>query len=54
MKKKKTKKAAAPMAATTTAKSWGLGAVSGKGGKTTNHAIQESMFQRELREAGKL
>lgn len=41
MKKKKTKKAAAPMAATTTAKSWGLGAVSGKGGKTTNCTVPE-------------
>ena len=40
-------------AATTTSKDWGLGAISGKGGKTTNHEIQESMFQREMREQKK-
>ena len=41
------------VAATTTSKDWGLGAISGKGGKTTNHEIQETMFQRELREMNK-
>lgn len=32
---------------------WGYKGCAGKGGKTTNHAIQESMFQRELREMNK-
>lgn len=41
------------IAATTTSKNWGFGAISGKGGKTRNHEIQESMFQRELREMNK-
>ena len=39
--------------ATTTSKDWGLGPVPCKGGKTTNHEIQESMFQREMREQKK-
>ena len=41
------------VAATTTSKDWGLGPVPCKGGKTTNHEIQETMFQRELREMNK-
>ena len=53
MKKNRIKKAAAPMAATTTAKDWGFGAVAGKGGKTTNSLIGDTMFHRELKEAGK-
>lgn len=53
-KQKKIKRAAKrDIAATTCAKDWGLGPVSGKGGKTKNHSIQESMFQRELREMNK-
>ena len=52
MKKRKNKRTR-DIAATTTSKDWGLGAISGKGGKTTNHEIQESMFQREKREQKK-
>ena len=39
--------------ATTTARSWGFGAVSGKGGRTTNSEIGETMIHREMKEAGK-
>lgn len=53
MKKKKIRKPAAIMAATTTSKDWGFGPVSGKGGKTCNGDIGEGMIHRELKEAGK-
>lgn len=53
-KQRKTKRTVnRDIAATTTSKNWGFGAISGKGGKTLNHEIQESMFQRELRELNK-
>lgn len=53
-KQRKTKRAVnKDIAATTTSKNWGFGAISGKGGKTRNHEIQETMFQRELREMNK-
>lgn len=38
-KHKRIKPATRGMAATTTAKDWGFGPVSGKGGKTTNNEI---------------
>ena len=48
-KQRKTKRAVnKDIAATTTSKNWGFGDISGKGGKTRNHEIQETMFQREL------
>ena len=49
MKKKKTRKAA-PMAATTTSRDWGHGPVAGKGGKTTNSGIGDTMIHRELKD----
>lgn len=49
MKKRRNRKASG-MAATTTAKDWGFGPVSGKGGKTTNSDIGEGMIHRELKE----
>lgn len=53
-KKRRTKRATYwGMAASTTAKDWGFKPVPGKGGKTTNHEIQESMIQREMREMNK-
>lgn len=36
--------------ATTTSKSWGFVPVPNKGGNTTNCAIPDSIFQRELKE----
>ena len=53
MKKKRTRKAAGIMAATTTAKDWGFGPVPCKGGKTTNSLIGDTMFHREMKDAGK-
>ena len=51
MKKKRIKKAKTwDIAATTTSWDWGVKPVPGKGGRTQNHEIQESMFQREMRE----
>lgn len=42
MKKKRTKRASYwGMAANTTSKDWGFWPVSGKGGKTRNHEIQD-------------
>ena len=53
-KKRRTKRASYwGMGATTTAKDWGFGPIPGKGGKTQNHEIQESMIQREMREQKK-
>ena len=53
-KKRRTKRASYwGMAARTTAKDWGFGPVPGKGGKTMNHEIPESISQRELKERGK-
>ena len=53
-KHSKTKRAVnKDIAATTTSKKWGFGAISGKGGQTRKHEIQENMFQRELREMNK-
>ena len=52
MKKKKIKKDAL-VAATTTSKDWGFGPVAGKGGKTTNSSVGDTMFHREMKEAGK-
>lgn len=49
MKKKRNRKAA-PMAATTTSKDWGFGPVAGKGGKTTNSAVGDTMIHRELKD----
>ena len=53
-KKRRTRRATYwGMAANTTSKDWGFGPVSGKGGSTRNHEIQESMIQREMREQKK-
>ena len=54
MKKKKFKhKAQGQIGATTTSKDWGFGPVAGKGGKTTNSAVGDTMIHREMKEAGK-
>lgn len=53
MKKKRKTRRSAVMAATTTAKDWGFGPVSGKGGKSINSEISERTFHRELKEAEK-
>ena len=51
MRKKKTRKPAGGiMAATTTSKDWGHGPVAGKGGKTTNGGIGDTMIHRELKD----
>lgn len=50
MKKKRTKKPSGIMAATTTSKDWGHGPVAGKGGKTTNSSIGDTMIHRELKD----
>ena len=53
-KKRRTKRAAyCSNAATTTSADWGFGHVSGKGGKTQNTLIGETMIHRELKEAKK-
>ena len=52
MKKRRSKKASV-MGATTTAKDWGFGPVAGKGGRTRNSLIGETMFHREMKEAKK-
>lgn len=49
-KKERTLQSRLDMAATTTSWDWGFKPVPGKGGKTQNHEIQESMIQREMRE----
>lgn len=53
MKKKRRTRRSAVMAATTTAKDWGFGPVSGKGGRTINSDIGGHTFYRELKENGK-
>lgn len=50
MKKKRNRKAAAGIGATTTSKDWGHGPVAGKGGKTTNSGIGENMIHREIKD----
>lgn len=50
MKKKRTRKPSGIMAATTTSRDWGHGPVSGKGGKTRNSDIGETMIHRELKD----
>ena len=51
MKKKRTRKPAGGiMAATTTSRDWGHGPVAGKGGKTTNSGIGDTMIHRELKD----
>ena len=52
MKKRYNKKTAV-MGATTTAKDWGFGPVAGKGGKTQNSLIGDTMIHREMKEAKK-
>ena len=53
-KKRRTRRATYwGMAATTTSRDWGHGPVAGKGGKTTNSGIGDTMIHRELKEAGK-
>ena len=55
MKKQRKNKRAVnkDIAATTTSKDWGFGPVSGKGGKTTNCAISDTMIYREQKEMNK-
>jgi len=50
VKKKRTRKPSGIMAATTTSKDWGFGPVAGKGGKTTNSGIGDTMIHRELKD----
>ena len=50
MKNKKTRKPSGTMGATTTSKDWGHGPVAGKGGKTTNSCVGDTMIHRELKE----
>ena len=52
MKKKRSKKTGT-MGATTTSRDWGHGPVAGKGGKTRNSAVGDTMIHREMKEAGK-
>lgn len=52
-KKKRTRKSAALMAATTTSKDWGFGPVAGKGGKTQNSLVGDTMIYREMKENSK-
>ena len=40
-------------AATTTTKDWGFGPIPGKGGKTSNSLVGDTMIHREMKEAGK-
>lgn len=50
-KKRRTKRASYwGMAATTTSADWGFGPVSGKGGKTQNSLIGDTMIHREMKE----
>ena len=49
MKKRRNKKASV-MGATTTSKDWGFGPVAGKGGKTQNSLIGDTMIHREMKE----
>ena len=54
MKKRRTKRATYwGMAATTTSKDWGLGPIPGKGGKTSNSLVGDTMIHREMKESGK-
>ena len=52
MKKRRSKKVSV-MAATTTSKDWDFGPVAGKGGKTQNSLIGDTIFHREMKESGK-
>lgn len=53
-KKRRTKRATYwGMAATTTSKDWGLGPVSGKGGKTFNCEGSDTIIYREQKEKNK-
>ena len=52
MKKRKAKRKYVG-GATTTSKDWGFGPVAGKGGKTRNSLIGDTMIHRELKEVGK-
>jgi len=52
MKKRKTGKKSF-MSATTTSKDWGFGPIPGKGGKTTNSAVGDTMIHRELKDHSK-
>ena len=51
MKKRKNRKAACGNAATTTSKDWGFGPIPGKGGKTSNSLVGDTMIHREMKEA---
>lgn len=53
MKKKRNRKTNGIMAATTTSMDWGHGPVAGKGGKTHNSAVGDTMIHREMKEAVK-
>lgn len=50
--KRKTKSTYWGMEATTSSRDWGYTPVPGKGGKTLNVEIPETIFKRELKEMG--
>ena len=52
MKKRNNKRRNHDIAATTTSKDWGLGAISGKGGKTTNGDIPEGNYYKAIKGKG--
>ena len=51
-KQRKNKRKRFTEAATTTSKDWGLGAISGKGGKTTNGDIPEGNYYKAIKGKG--
>lgn len=51
MKKRKNKRTR-DIAATTISKDWGFGAISGKGGKTTNGDIPEGNYYKAIKGKG--
>ena len=51
-KQRKNKRNHFSIAATTTSKDWGLGAISGKGGKTTNGDIPEGNYYKAIKGNG--
>lgn len=51
-KQRKNKRRNHDIAATTTSKDWGLGAISGKGGKTLNGDIPEGNYYKAIKGKG--
>lgn len=52
MKKRKNKRRNHDIAATTTSKDWGFGAISGKGGKTNNSDIPVGNYYKQIKGNG--